>query len=346
MSFDAAALTQWFTSHRRALPWRDQPSPYAVWVSEVMLQQTQVSVVIPYFERWMERFPTVQALAKAEIEEVMKLWEGLGYYSRARNLHAGAKYVVEQFKGQIPQEEEALVKIKGLGPYTVAAIRAFAFKQKAAAVDGNVLRVLARLFAIQQPIDQPKVIKYIRQLAQEAMPDDEPWLAAEGVIELGATVCTKRPQCERCPLKQTCQGYAQNLQDVLPMRRKRTATQKLYRTVLVIQSERGLLVRQCEEGEVMSGLHEFPYFDTQEEGLLADQVTCRFPLPLAWLYSLTPVSHTFTRYRVKLDPMIFYCPDPENVSGYRWISMDSIGRMAFSSGHKRILNAVLKEESR
>src|SRR3990167_4180187 len=148
--FDHESLKRWFFINRRILPWRENPSPYEVWVSEVMLQQTRVSVVIPYFNRWMKHFPTISDLAKASIEAIIKVWEGLGYYSRARNLHEGAKYLLQFHAGELPDSPEHLKKVRGLGPYTIGAIRSFAFKQKAAAIDGNVLRVIARYFSIME----------------------------------------------------------------------------------------------------------------------------------------------------------------------------------------------------
>ena len=157
-------LKRWFLDQKRDFPWRENPSPYAVWVSEVMLQQTQAAVVISYFERWMQRFPTIQALADAPLEDVIKEWEGLGYYARARNLHAGARYVVENYEGQLPANAEQLYKIKGLGHYTVGAILSFAFQQRKAAVDGNVLRVLARYYGITDDIGKSATVKKCKDL--------------------------------------------------------------------------------------------------------------------------------------------------------------------------------------
>ncbi len=338
---DDTALKQWFLAHRRLLPWRQQPTPYAVWVSEVMLQQTQVAVVIPYFERWMERFPTIEALAKASLDEVIKLWEGLGYYSRARNLHSGAQYVLAHFSGVVPSVEEDLRKIKGLGPYTVGAIRAFAFKQKAAAVDGNVLRVLARFFNIHDPINSTTTIRTLRSLANEVLPNDEPWLVAEGLIELGATVCRRQPMCELCPLQKGCQAYAQGIQAQLPKKEGKVSIERLFRSVAVIKSQQGLLLRKCEKGEIMSDLHEFPYLDTTEQSLHHHAWKEALPLALEWECSLSPIQQTFTRYRVRLDPVVFTCDQPHNIPGYQWKGWDELARLAFSSGHRRILQTLL-----
>jgi A/G-specific adenine glycosylase len=175
-------LRSWFLSQRRDLPWRENTTPYAVWVSEIMLQQTQVAVVIPYFQRWMDKFPTICSLAAASIEEVIKEWEGLGYYARARNLHAGAQYVVKNHAGELPETEAELRKIKGLGDYTIGAIRSFAFNHKAATVDGNVLRVLARYYGISDDISKMKSVKKFQGLAQSLLPEIEPWIISESLM--------------------------------------------------------------------------------------------------------------------------------------------------------------------
>jgi A/G-specific adenine glycosylase len=199
-------LNSWFLENRRELPWRIDPTPYRVWISEVMLQQTRASVVIPYFERWMTLFPDVAALAAAPIERVIKTWEGLGYYSRARNLHRGAQQMVESFGGEVPSDREALMSIKGLGPYTIGAILSFGFQKRAAAVDGNVTRVLARYFSIEENVGRQSVKRLIGEKAEAILDEREPWVTAEALIELGATVCTPKPFCELCPLQKSCLG--------------------------------------------------------------------------------------------------------------------------------------------
>jgi len=168
------ALKRWFLEVQRDFPWREDPSPYRVWVSEVMLQQTRAEVVVPYFERWMARFPTVEVLAEAPLDEVIKLWEGLGYYSRARNLHQGAQQIVRDYGGKLPNSADKLKKIKGIGPYTVGAILSFAFHQKVPAVDGNVLRVMSRYQRIEEDIAKQKTVKMIGQRVAEILPEKEP----------------------------------------------------------------------------------------------------------------------------------------------------------------------------
>ena len=195
---DIEALKAWFLKEKRDLPWRENASPYWVWVSEVMLQQTQVSVVVPYFIRWMKKFPTISALAAAQCEDVIKTWEGLGYYSRARNLHKGAQTIVSNYNGKLPKTRNELLAIKGLGLYTANAILAFAFKKKAAPVDGNVRRVLARYDGVYESIDKTKVQKEIQSRAEKLLPERQSYLISEALIELGALICKKKTQL--CPM--------------------------------------------------------------------------------------------------------------------------------------------------
>jgi A/G-specific adenine glycosylase len=207
------SLNTWFEENRRAFPWREDPTPYSVWVSEVMLQQTRASVVVPYFERWMITFPSVAALAVAPIEQVIKMWEGLGYYSRARNLHRGAQQIVDDFGGVIPSTKEELLKIRGLGPYTVAAILSFGFKQRAAAVDGNVLRVITRYAWIDQDIQKVATKRVVAEFVESFLDEKQPWVTSEALIELGATICTPAPRCALCPIQSGCAAYSRCSRD-------------------------------------------------------------------------------------------------------------------------------------
>lgn len=330
-------LKKWFLDQRRDLPWRDSPTPYAVWVSEVMLQQTQVAVVIPYFMRWMERFPTVQALASASIEEVIKLWEGLGYYSRARNLHQGARYVMEHHEGALPDTFEELNKIKGLGPYTIGAVLSFAFHKKATAVDGNVVRVLTRFLGIRDDISKPKTIELIRQQALALLPDDESWIINEALIELGATICQKKAKCGQCPLKERCVAHNQDLVEQLPHKSAKTQYEKLERTVAVVTCKDHYLVRKGQDGEIMNDLHQFVYFEAVMQSKdLKKKLQNEWTLELEKIEPLEQVNHSFTKYRVKLHPFLCSLKSFQSVEGYEWRSREELQHLAFSSGHRRI----------
>lgn len=344
--FDTELLRQWFLQHKRDLPWRENASPYAVWVSEIMLQQTQVSVVIPYFEKWMNRFPTIESLANAPLDEVIKLWEGLGYYSRARNLHSAAQYILQHHDGQLPKTEIELSNIKGLGPYTIGAIRSFAFHQKAAAVDGNVLRVLSRYFLIEEDICKAKTVQQIRTIAEQILPDHEPWTIAEAIIELGATVCQKRARCGECPIRASCKAYVNGMADQLPIKSKKASIEQLFRAVAVVACGDQFLVKRGESGKIMSDLHEFPYLESTVEGIsdkeFAKQLKARFGLNAKALDNLPEISHSFTRYRVQLRPVMFNVEALKVVEGHQWHSLKDLQKLAFSSGHRRILEALAR----
>ncbi len=241
-SAQATALLAWFAQHQRQLPWRNRPSPYAVLVSELMLQQTRVETVIDYFTRWMARWPTVDALAQASESDVLALWTGLGYYNRARNLHAAAKAVIAQHGGVMPRDAESLRQLPGLGPYTVGAVRSIAFGEPAALVDGNVARVLARWTAFAGDPNAPRGRTQVWQLAEawldvpETRADPSSWNQA--LMELGATVCTPRsPRCATCPVATHCQANALGLQALIPPVRQKAAAQLVRAAYAVIVGE-------------------------------------------------------------------------------------------------------------
>lgn len=346
MSLDVEKLKKWFLKEKRELPWREAPSPYSIWVSEVMLQQTQVSVVISYFEEWMRRFPTIQALAEAEIDEVIKVWEGLGYYSRARNLHEGAKYVLRHFGGKLPENEKDLGSIKGIGPYTLGAILSFAFKKRVAAVDGNVLRVLSRVECIQEDISKPKTIAKIQKEALALIPDTknhESWIINEALIELGAVVCSKKPKCSICPIQHSCKAYQKGVAEELPFKSKKSLTINLNRAVAVICCQGRVLIRKGKAGEIMFDLHEFPFLELKS-GLSEDYVDLfknHFKAALKKDKELPLETHSFTKYRVKLIPFLMQAEHMFEYRDFFWHRADCLKDLPFSSGHRRVLNNFL-----
>ena len=207
MSFQQK-LIKWFQKHQRPLPWRKRYEPYEVWVSEIMLQQTQMDTVLPYFDRWMKNFPTIEALAKADSKKVLKLWEGLGYYSRARNLHESAKAIFQKHDGGFPQDYEEILQIKGVGRYTAGAIASIAFNQQKPIVDGNVLRVLSRLYAISDPIDVEKNKEKFWKLQESLIPPKNARDFNQGLMDFGAMLCTARnPKCLVCPMSKSCRSF-------------------------------------------------------------------------------------------------------------------------------------------
>lgn len=335
-------LQNWFEREQRDLPWRHQRTPYRVWIAEVMLQQTRASVVVPYFLRWMEVFPNITALAEAPLEKILKEWEGLGYYSRARHLHEAAKQILDRFGGEFPSSEEDLATLKGLGPYTRAAILSFAFHQKKAAVDGNVLRVIARLFAVEDPIDRKSTKEHIQHLADSALPEDRPWEVAEGLIELGALICTKQPRCLACPLQADCLGFRKQIQQKIPVKQPKIPVTPLFRAVVILQHAQSFLVKKQPKGVIMGDLYEFPYFSFAEEKLsfyeIQNLAQNQFGMQLDFTRVLPEVTHTFTRYRARLSPYLFLVSSsPSLVEEFEWFSLEELEKKPFSSGHKQIL---------
>lgn len=346
---DPLKLIQWFEENKRDLPWRDNPTPYQVWISEIMLQQTQIATVIPYYDRWMKSFPTIEALAKASIEEVIKCWEGLGYYSRARNLHAAAKHILIHHHGNIPSDPLLLSKIKGIGPYTLGAIRSFAFHHKCSAVDGNVIRVLSRHFLIEEDVSKAKTQRVIRELADQILPEEKPWVMVEALIELGATVCQKVPKCTKCPVKTTCMAYRRGVAQDLPFKSKKSTIQNKIRAVGILQNGQNFLIRRVQEGQIMSGLYEFPYVELNEKdsgiSKLQFWLESQLGLKLSLVKPLPEFTHSFTQYRVKLVPFLLKCPKTIPFDEYHWLNKEELEKVAFPSGHRQIF-AMLMEITR
>lgn len=326
------SLTHWFEREKRSLPWRENLSPYRVWVAEVMLQQTQAQVVVPHFNRWMERFPDISTLAAAEEAEVIKFWEGLGYYARARALHAGARHLVEHCGAALPQTPKALQAIRGIGPYTSGAILSFAFHKRAAAIDGNVLRVASRLFCIEGVVDDPRVRREVCRRVEALLQGDEPWVVMEALIELGAQICRKKAACAACPLQECCKAYALGKVDLLPKKKKPPPVTTLQRDVYVVEHKGTYLIGQHGESGRFAGLWKFPYFErgTEPYFLQATQFS----------KALDRVTHTFTRYRAHLFPTVWKATNPFCMEGFTWIESKRLSALAFSSGDKKIVRQL------
>lgn len=247
------------------MPWKGEKNPYYIWLSEVILQQTRVEQGLPYFERFKKEFPTVLGLAKAPEDKVMKLWQGLGYYSRARNLHFTAKYVANELKGTFPQTFEELRKLKGVGDYTAAAIASFAFNEKRAVVDGNVIRVLSRVFGIQTPFDTTAGKKEFAALAQKLIDDKRPGAYNQALMDFGSLVCTpQKPLCESCPFNRTCAAYNKDMISELPVRANRTVIKSRYFNYLLIKSNTEILVQKREGKDIWAGLYQLPLLETDK----------------------------------------------------------------------------------
>ncbi|MGV9003012.1 A/G-specific adenine glycosylase [Flavobacterium sp.] len=260
-------LVSWYLQNKRELPWRNTVNPYPIWLSEIMLQQTRVAQGLPYFLKFTERFPTVFDLATADEETVLKLWQGLGYYSRARNLHQTAQTVAEDFDGKFPSTYKELLKLKGIGEYTAAAIASFAFNENVAVVDGNVFRVLARYFDIETDIASSAAKKEFTALAQELLPKGKANIFNQAIMEFGALQCVpKNPDCKNCVLNDSCLALKYKKVTQLPVKLKKTKVQKRFFNYLIFKDERGntLLQKRTQKG-IWHNLYEFPLLETLEE---------------------------------------------------------------------------------
>lgn len=334
-------VRKWFLENRRSFPWREGVSAYLVLVSEVMLQQTRASVVVDYFNRWMERFPNIEKLSQASESEVIKMWEGLGYYSRARNLLELAKVIVNQYDGVIPNTLEELLKLKGIGDYTAGAILAFGFRKKSVALDGNVMRVASRLVAFDK--DAKKYASELRQIVYNLLPDEDPHIVMEGLIELGATICAKNPLCNLCPLKEKCVAYKKGIATSFPILPQRKQVIELFRLVGCISHQNEYLVKQGEKGKIMASLFEFPYIDCEKDLILSssqNKLEHLLGIQLKLIAPLQREKHHFTRYRAHLFPFHFEVSSKREILGYRWVKKNLLNTLPFSSGHKKVLTQL------
>lgn len=258
-------LKKWYDTHKRNLPWRETNDPYTIWISEVILQQTRVDQGLDYFYRFTSRFPDVQSLAAANEETVLKLWQGLGYYSRARNLHTAAKQVIEQFCAKFPDNYTDLLKLKGVGEYTAAAVASIAFGEAHAVVDGNVYRVLSRLFAIDAPIDTSEGKKKIAHLANEVLDFENPGLHNQAMMEFGALHCTPNtPNCTGCPLQEQCMAFAMQRTNDFPVKKRKTKVRNRYFHYFHIVENGHTYIHKRDKQDVWKNLYEFPLIETDK----------------------------------------------------------------------------------
>jgi A/G-specific adenine glycosylase len=347
------ALLDWYDAERRDLPWRAAPGvrsdPYGVWLSEIMLQQTTVKAVIPYYVAFLRRWPSVRALAAAPLDDVLAAWAGLGYYSRARNLHRCAQTIARDMDGVFPVTAAALQELPGVGPYTAAAIAAIAFAEPATPVDGNVERVVARLFAVTQPL--PKVKGELRRLAATLTPQQRPGDFAQAMMDLGARICTpRRPSCLVCPLQPDCAATAQGIEGHLPVRAARAERPLRVGIAFVALREDGcILLRRRPEAGLLGGMLEVP--STEWGDLLpATKASLRTaPLKADWWQVPGTVVHTFTHFKLELvvfralvdrDATLTFWAEPERC---RWVARRALSGSALPSVMRKVIAHALRE---
>lgn len=264
-AFFSGTLLSWYGRHKRSLPWRDTINPYFIWLSEVILQQTRVAQGLPYYLKFTEAYPTVQDLASAPQDEVLRLWQGLGYYSRARNMHHTAQQIVNEFGGKFPEKYAELLQLKGVGSYTAAAIASFAFKEQVAVLDGNVFRVLARIFGVADDIASPAARKVFQKLADSLIPADEPDTFNQAIMEFGAIQCTPvMPDCMFCPLQQSCFAFNHGMVQELPVKSKAKAARPRFFHYIVLEHEGQFYMRRRLEGDIWQGLYDFYLYESMD----------------------------------------------------------------------------------
>ncbi|MFH5831521.1 A/G-specific adenine glycosylase [Halalkalibaculum sp. DA3122] len=345
-------LLSWYDQHKRDLPWRSCGDPYKVWISEIMLQQTRVDQAMPYYYRFVERFPTVQDLAAADQQEVLKVWEGLGYYSRARHLHHAAQTVVNDFDGQLPDTWNEITSLKGIGPYTASAILSIAFEKEYAVVDGNVIRVLSRYFGIEDDIRRTATKNEIQQRADELLDPDRPGDFNQAMMELGATVCApSNPDCNHCPVSAECIAYKSVKTDDIPY--KSPAKKKPHHQVGVgiIHNEKDeVLIALRPEDAMLGGLWEFPGGKQTENEDIEETVVRELEEELGVRVNITKpfmkLDHAYSHFKITMHA--FLCelvdgtPEPNSSQEVKWIAISDLEEYPFPKANRKLTKKLMQ----
>ncbi len=346
-------LLQWYDGEQRELPWRKTTDPYAIWVSEVMLQQTQVKTVLNYFSRFMEAFPSISDLARASQQEVLKVWEGMGYYARARNLHKAAQYLVEHHEGRMPESYEALRQIPGIGDYTAAAVASIAFGEPRAVMDGNVRRVVCRLFRYEKQVHTQKARETLQGFADWLLSPEHPGDFNQAMMELGATICTPRkPKCLLCPVVAYCRAHHE-LEDpaMLPVQRQKKAVPHYQIAVGIIWDEGYIFIDRREENGMLGGLWEFPGGKI-EEGETAQEAVRReikeelnLDIEVGDFYM--EVRHAYSHFKITMH--VYHClykggePRLTAAMDWRWVKPDELRFYPFAAATKKVIRRLEAE---
>lgn len=343
-------LLAWYEREKRELPWRSTDDPYSIWVSEVMLQQTRVDQAIPYYHRFLEAFPSVEALAEADLDEVLQQWEGLGYYSRARHLHRAARQVVREHDGRLPRTEDEIQELPGIGPYTASAVLSIAFNKPHAVVDGNVSRVLSRVFAIEDDVTKYATKRLLRSLAEQLLAEEQPETFNQAVMELGAMVCTpSSPRCEGCPLREVCAAYTAGTPTAYPVKSSRKAIPHHNIAVgLVFDGNEQVLITKRPEDAMLGGLWEFPGGKQENEEALHQTCARELREELGIEVSVGPLyhelKHAYSHFKITLHA--FPCrivegtPEPANGMPMEWVSIEELSAYAFPRANRRIIEKL------
>ena len=336
-------LLRWFKKNGRDLPWRKTRDPYAIWISEIMLQQTQVETVIPYYKKFLKSFPTIHHLAKSDLSKVLKVWEGLGYYSRARNLHQASKIIANHSNGKIPDKLKDLLNLPGIGRYTAGAILSIAYNKKAPILDGNVKRVLSRLFVVSG--NPKKTEEFLWPLSESLIPKGSPGAFNQALMDLGSMTCTpKNPNCLSCPLKNLCQGYLSGKPESYPLRSVKKKVPHIEAIAAVIQNHGKVLLRQRPPKGLLGGLWEFPNWPIDGKKDLKEylrlKVKSDFGLKVKCKENLGPFKQTYSHFKLTLH--VFKCDALEGRGKGKWVSIKKLDRLPMSRIHRRISQTFAK----
>ncbi|SDN32141.1 A/G-specific DNA-adenine glycosylase [Fictibacillus solisalsi] len=338
-------LVDWYKMNQRDLPWRADQDPYKVWVSEIMLQQTRVDTVIPYFNRFLGLFPTLEALAEADEEKVLKAWEGLGYYSRVRNLQTAVKAVAEQYGGRVPDTPDEISKLKGVGPYTAGAILSIAYGVPEPAVDGNVMRVLSRILLIEEDIGKPKTRTLFEKAVRELISKEDPSSFNQALMELGALICTpKSPACLICPVHDHCRAFEQGRQRELPVKEKKTKARQVDMAALILRRQDGrYLIHKRPKDGLLANLWEFPNVPVKKRGQSETEDITVF-LEAEWGITaeigdhISNLEHIFSH--LKWDIQIFEgrCINENGEKdNLKWVTFKEMETYPFPVSHQKII---------
>lgn len=319
-------LLEWYHKNARVLPWRSQPTPYRVWISEMMLQQTRVDTVIPYFMKFISELPTVQALAAVEEDKLLKLWQGLGYYNRALNLKKAAQILVAEHQGELPSELTQLVSLPGIGPYSAGAIASIAFGKAVPAVDGNVLRIIARLHASREDISNTKIKRQMQEIAAQLVSQEEPGHFNQALMDLGATICIPngQPKCIQCPVSKHCKAYRHGLTSEIPIKVLKKVRSVDKKTVFVISSKGKFALRKREAGGLLPNLWEFPNVDVYLTENQCKDVLTDMGIEVKQITELRPSKHIFSHREWHMNGFLIDAETDKSKLDFIWVTKNEI----------------------
>lgn len=342
------SLLRWYQEQGRQLPWRNQTDPYKIWVSEMMLQQTQVKTVIPYYQKWLQQFPDINSLAAADLQTVLKAWEGLGYYARARNLHQAAQHILQHYQGIFPQTLEAVLQLKGIGRTTAGGILSAAFNQPVSILDGNVKRVLSRLIALDKPPQQ--ALDQLWKISDTILDPNYPRDFNQALMDLGATLCTRhQPKCLLCPWQQFCLAYHQGIQNQLPMSEmSKPLPHKKIGVAVILNNQNEILIDRRPVNGLLGGLWEFPGGKVEENETIQEcikrEIAEEIDIEIEVREHLITLDHAYTHFKVTLN--VYVCrylsgePKPVECEEIRWVKLEELEQYPFPKANSKIIEQL------